>query len=97
MEWESQLMEAHAKSFTRLVGEGARVMNIGFGCGYVDGFIQTWCKPRVHTIVEAHPDVIDQARKSGWAEKEGVDLMQGKWQTVLQSLIDAGDKYVSAF
>jgi len=37
MPWEGALMEAHARFFV-----GTRVLNVGFGCGLVDRYIQRW-------------------------------------------------------
>lgn len=36
---------------------GGDVLNVGFGLGLVDSAIQS-NKPRSHTIIEAHPDVL---------------------------------------
>jgi protein arginine N-methyltransferase 2 len=55
---------------------GADVLNVGFGMGIVDGFIQE-LRPRSHTIVEAHPgvyrrmlqlgcDLVGGARRGVW-------------------------------
>ena len=46
-------MVAHAKK----LDDYACVMNVGFGCGIVDGAIQAnMTPPRRHVIVEPHPD-----------------------------------------
>jgi protein arginine N-methyltransferase 2 len=39
MEWERPLMRAHAEVVCQTKGD---VLNVGFGMGIVDGFIQVW-------------------------------------------------------
>jgi hypothetical protein len=39
MEWERPLMRAHAEVVCQAKGD---VLNVGFGMGIVDGFIQVW-------------------------------------------------------
>eukprot|EP00930_Biecheleria_cincta_P046562 TRINITY_DN32117_c0_g1_i1.p1 TRINITY_DN32117_c0_g1~~TRINITY_DN32117_c0_g1_i1.p1 ORF type:complete len:539 (-),score=133.91 TRINITY_DN32117_c0_g1_i1:57-1628(-) len=82
MGWEAPLMEKHAESL--LVGEGAKVANVGFGLGLVDGFLQKQ-RPSSHAIVEAHPDVLKEMESRGWTEKPGVVVHRGRWQDVVPS------------
>jgi type IV protein arginine methyltransferase len=89
MAWESDIM---AKSADALLSRaGLKVLNIGFGMGIIDSYIQQHTnRPEEHHIVEAHPDVIQDMRKKGWFEKPGVIVHQGKWQDVLPSLVSEG-------
>jgi protein arginine N-methyltransferase 2 len=79
MAWESPLMLAHAKLLCG-VSKDRRVLNIGFGMGIIDGFIQEQGCSR-HTIIEAHPEVAARAARDGWAEC--ATLVEGRWQDVL--------------
>lgn len=47
----------------------------------VDGLLQEVApKPALHVIIEPHPDVLQYMREQGWYEKEGVKILEGKWQ-----------------
>jgi protein arginine N-methyltransferase 2 len=87
MDWETEIMQRHAESI--LPKKGLRAMNIGHGMGIVDTAIQTH-EPVEHHIVEAHPAVLAQMRKTGWFEKPGVHIHEGRWQDVLPKLIADG-------
>lgn len=82
MTWEKPLMEAHAKA---VCSGGGHILNIGFGMGLVDTAIQQYA-PASHTIVEAHPKVYQRMLRDGWAEKENVKIVFGRWQEVLPQL-----------
>ncbi|KAB1204021.1 Arginine N-methyltransferase 2 [Morella rubra] len=82
MAWEKPLMEAHAKA---VCSGGGHILNIGFGMGLVDSAIQQYA-PVTHTIVEAHPAVYERMLRTGWAEKENVKIIFGRWQDVLSQL-----------
>ena len=77
MEWERPLMLAHARAIAPR--PGARVLNVGFGLGIIDGYLQEQ-RPAQHTIVEAHPDVLAHMRAQGWFEKPNVRVVQARWQ-----------------
>jgi protein arginine N-methyltransferase 2 len=36
-------------------------------------------------IIEAHPDVLSHMVSSGWKEKPGVHVLEGKWQNAITS------------
>lgn len=61
------------------------VLNVGFGLGIVDEAIQRHA-PRSHTIIEAHPDVYKHMMEQGWGQKEGVRVVFGRWQDVVQEV-----------
>ena len=86
MEWETPIMQAHADMLVPVEGEGD-VLNIGFGMGIIDRFIQAR-KPRTHTIVEAHPEVYKRMLADGWDKKPGVRILFGRWQDVLPAPSD---------
>mmetsp|Transcript_21503 Transcript_21503/g.27467 ORF Transcript_21503/g.27467 Transcript_21503/m.27467 type:complete len:293 (+) Transcript_21503:113-991(+) len=82
MEWEKPLMEIHAKL---ICGEGGKdVLNVGFGMGIIDTEIQK-LNPRTHTIIEAHPDVYKKMISDGWDKKQGVKILFGRWQDVIDT------------
>lgn len=41
--------------------------------------------PTQHVIIEAHPDVLRHMRETGWYDKIGVKILEGKWQDFLDS------------
>ena len=85
-EWETPLMERHAMEITsrKEPGEGV-VLNIGFGMGIIDRFIERE-RPKQHVIIEAHPDVYKQMIRLGWDKKPNVKVVFGRWQDVIDEL-----------
>ncbi|KAH6572083.1 hypothetical protein BASA60_006855 [Batrachochytrium salamandrivorans] len=83
MGWEAPLMERHAKAIAPT--PGLDVLNIGFGLGIIDEYLQT-LNPATHTIIEAHPDVYNHMVAQGWLQKPGVRVLFGRWQDVLADL-----------
>src|SRR5436305_3106959 len=94
MKWESEIMKASAEVLLPTIGKG-RVLNIGFGMGIIDGYLQDR-KPESHVIVEAHPEVIQRMKDLQWDKKPGVEvsnrasflqanfqIVNSKWQDVL--------------
>lgn len=84
MDWETPIMERSAALITKA---GGSVLNIGFGMGIVDGFIQKH-NPKKHYIVEAHPDVLRRMKQTGWYDKPNVVVLEGTWKKVLPKLVD---------
>lgn len=82
MNWESEWMKRSAEVVSTTKGD---ILNIGFGLGIVDSFIQTH-NPKTHTIVEAHPDIYAKMLKDGWQDKPGVKIIHGRWQDVKDQL-----------
>jgi amino acid adenylation domain-containing protein len=62
-DWEAPLMQALARAAAGARGD---VAEIGFGLGLSAGFVQA-LRPRSHTIVECHPDVLKTLRR--WREQ----------------------------
>jgi len=85
MGWELPIMQ---ETVSRLCSDspedGLSVLNVGFGLGMIDKFFQSH-KPELHVIIEAHPDVLAHMREKGWYEKPGVVILEGKWQTFVDS------------
>lgn len=48
--------------------------------------------PAQHVIIEPHPDVLQHMKDSGWYEKPGVKILEGKWQ----DLIDTSEHILGA-
>ncbi|KAF9241531.1 hypothetical protein BU15DRAFT_87124 [Melanogaster broomeanus] len=89
MGWEREIMHKTVDelclSHPRLAA-GLKVLNVGFGLGIIDGMFQALPKsPSLHVIIEPHPDVLAHMKEQGWHEKEGVKILEGKWQDVLSS------------
>ncbi|KAF7117422.1 hypothetical protein CNMCM5793_006367 [Aspergillus hiratsukae] len=90
MAWETEIMCKSAKKL--LPSTGLRVLNIGHGMGIVDNFIQDQ-SPSAHHIVEAHPAVVAEMKRKGWAEKPGVVIHEGRWQDILPALVAQGETF----
>ena len=80
MEWESDWMEASADIVCKNNGD---ILNIGFGLGLVDSFIQKH-NPKSHTIIECHNDVLNHMKENGWYNR--ANIIEDKWQNVIKKL-----------
>ncbi|ELU38290.1 arginine methyl transferase [Rhizoctonia solani AG-1 IA] len=61
--------------------KGPTILNVGFGLGIIDTLFQSIePPPSRHVIIEPHPDVLAHMRSTGWFDKPGVEIFQGKWQ-----------------
>lgn len=82
MDWESELMNHHAKIVTR---KGGDILEIGFGMGISSEFIQNYgCK--THTIVESHPQILEKLHL--WAtDKLNVIIIEGDWFSLKNKII----------
>lgn len=87
MDWETQIMQRHAE--TLIPRAGLRTMNVGHGMGIVDTAILTH-DPAEHHIIEAHPQVHQRLRETGWYDKPNVHIHEGRWQDVLPKLVEQG-------
>ncbi|CAD6943540.1 unnamed protein product, partial [Tilletia caries] len=61
---------------------GFSVRNIGFGLGIVDTCFQSY-RPGRHVIVEPHPDALAYLRQKEWADREGVEIVEKRWEEAL--------------
>ena len=82
MEWEKPIMKDAASLICR---DGGRILNVGFGLGLIDTYIQSH-RVQEHWIIEAHPDVQNKMKKDGWDQKYNVTCLFDKWQNVLNKL-----------
>lgn len=82
MGWEKPIMEKVANLITQ---KGGSVLNIGFGMGIIDTYIQN-LGPSNHTIIEPHPDVIEYIKSNGWLDKNNVTFVFDKWQNVIETV-----------
>lgn len=91
MDWEDSIMKLAADTlFSGTTNpKEATVLNIGFGMGIIDTYIQEK-NPAHHYICEAHPDVLAKMKQEGWYEKPNVIILEGKWQDTLNKLLDDG-------
>ncbi|KAF2272919.1 arginine N-methyltransferase 2 [Westerdykella ornata] len=87
MDWETQIMQRHAE--TLIPRPGLRTMNVGHGMGIVDTAILSH-NPSEHHIIEAHPQVHQRLRETGWYDKPNVHIHEGRWQDVLPKLVEQG-------
>jgi protein arginine N-methyltransferase 2 len=85
MDWETPIMKRSAELITQ--HPRAVVLNVGFGMGIIDSFIQEH-KPSKHYICEAHPDVLERMERDGWFDKPGVVVLKGRWQDTVPKLFE---------
>ncbi|SCV03519.1 LAME_0H11078g1_1 [Lachancea meyersii CBS 8951] len=95
MDWETDIMRLACSTMFKNAGIDAVVLNIGFGMGIIDTFIQER-KPTKHYICEAHPDVLKHMREEGWYEKPNVVVLEGRWQDTLSAILDEGNVFFDA-
>jgi len=89
MGWEEGIMRETVRKLCldHPKASGLKVLNIGFGLGIIDGLFQSLPShyPTRHVIIEAHPDVLQHMRETGWYDKPGIKILEGKWQDFLDS------------
>ena len=93
MEWEAQLMKAGADTICK---NGGRVLNVGFGMGIIDSYIQEH-NVEEHWIIELHPDVYTKMLKDGWHLKKNVKILFGDWRHYLQYLPKFDGVYIDTW
>lgn len=89
MDWEEPIMRRSAQIITK---PGGVVLNIGFGMGIIDGYIQQ-LSPGRHYIIEAHPTVLQRMKAEGWQDKKNVIVLEGTWKSVLPQLLEDGVRF----
>lgn len=92
MDWETEIMQIAAQTICSNESKEKCVLNIGFGMGIIDNFIQKE-SPTKHYICEAHPDVLNRMKNEGWYERANVVILEGKWQDSLNKLLDEGSTF----
>ncbi|RKP18521.1 S-adenosyl-L-methionine-dependent methyltransferase [Rozella allomycis CSF55] len=95
MAWEAPLMKRHAEILVPRENE-FHVLNIGFGLGIIDSYIQQR-SPKSHTIIEAHPKVLEYMKNNGWYEKENVRILEGTWQDCLPKIMNENYEFCNLF
>ena len=81
MGWERPIMKKVSEILCHNSGD---ILNIGFGMGIVDTYIQE-LNPLSHTVIESHPDVIEYIKTNNWLEKD-ITFIFDKWQNVIDNL-----------
>lgn len=81
MEWEREIMRRQADTVCQ---RGGRVLNVGFGMGIIDSYIQQHDNVSEHWIIEGHPDVQQYMIENGWLEK--AKCIFKPWQDVIHHL-----------
>lgn len=82
MQWERGIMRETARA---LEPRNRRVLNLGFGMGFIDEAIQR-LGPAQHHICEPHPDVYAKMVGDGWLRRRGVKVHHDFWQRVIDEL-----------
>lgn len=82
MEWERPIMKKSAEVICR---KGGRILNVGFGMGIIDSYIQEH-EISEHWIIEPHRDVYTKMFQDGWHIKPNVKILFGDWQWYLKFL-----------
>lgn len=89
MEWERPVMQKVAEIIAGPIPKkgdnGKDVLNVGFGMGIIDSYIQTY-HPRSHTIIEIHPSVIYKMLDDGWLQKRNLIPIFADWRAVYTHL-----------
>lgn len=93
MEWERPIMEKSAEIVCRNKG---RVLNVGFGMGLIDSFIQTHGVDE-HWIIEPHLDVFTKMMDDGWHLKPNVRILHGDWQWFMKYLPQFDGIYIDTW
>ncbi|KAF8973226.1 arginine methyl transferase [Flammula alnicola] len=95
MGWEENIMRetVHKLCDNHPKVSNLKVLNVGFGLGMIDSLFQSLPSiPKEHVIIEAHPDVLAFMREKGWYEREGVTILEGRWQDFIDgpALLSSG-------
>jgi guanidinoacetate N-methyltransferase len=80
--WEEPLMDVLASEVTT---RGGDILEVGFGLGISAGqIIEKGCQS--YTVIEAHPEIAENARKWGARQAVPVEVIEGTWQAVTPTL-----------
>ncbi|TIB28445.1 hypothetical protein E3P86_03857 [Wallemia ichthyophaga] len=88
MAWETPIMKASVRALCDNhpdTQDSLSILNVGFGLGIIDTEFQKY-SPTNHTIIEAHPHVLQHMRETGWYDKPGVTVCEGTWQDHVDSI-----------
>lgn len=84
---ERLIMEESAKIICK---NGGDILNVGFGLGIIDSYIQQHAIDS-HTIIEIHPDVIKYARELGF--DKNARICKGDWRSWVTKFNEEGIKF----
>lgn len=70
--------------------KGGDILNVGFGMGIIDGYIRQ-LNPTSHTIIEAHPGVVQHAFELGFDKTAA--MHQADWRQVVEDWIQRDIKF----
>lgn len=92
MDWEREIMRRQAAT---VCSRGGRVLNVGFGLGIIDSYIQEHENVTEHWIIEGHPDVQQYMIENGWLEK--AKCIFRPWQDVINHLPQFDGIYIDTW
>ncbi|CCE62908.1 hypothetical protein TPHA_0D02720 [Tetrapisispora phaffii CBS 4417] len=102
MDWETGIMKLASDTITSSFDkddDSIAILNIGFGMGIIDTFIEKDLQEKYpnkkvkHYISEAHPDVLKKLKNDGWYDKKNIIILEGRWQDSLNTLLDYGNVF----
>jgi len=73
-----------------VANNGGDILNVGFGLGIIDHFIQLK-NPKSHTIIEPHKQLFNKAIENGWGGN--VEMLNESWITSVDRFIKEGRKF----
>lgn len=82
MDWETDIMKKTAEILCR---NGGDILNVGFGMGIVDTFIESY-NINSHTIIEPHPTVLSKMKNENWFDIQRVKVLEGGWRDFIDEL-----------
>lgn len=82
MDWETDIMKKSAEVICR---NGGDIINIGFGMGIVDTFIESY-NIKSHTIIEPHSRVLQKMKSENWYDIDRVTILEGGWRDYIDDL-----------
>lgn len=85
--YEEPIMKVAAEI---IANKGGDILNVGFGLGIIDHFIQLK-KPTSHTIIEPHKQLYNEAMKNGW--DKNVTMLNECWTVSVDRFIKEGRKF----
>lgn len=83
--WEDNYMKSLAAMAT---SQGGKVLEVGFGMGISAGYIQKSKKIKLHTVIECHPVIFENAQKmfKKQIESRRMEILKGFWEQVTSKL-----------
>ena len=93
MNWVDEWMYESAKIVCK---NGGDILNIGFGLGIVDNYIQKY-SINSHTIIEPHPDIHRKIVQDGWYKNPSVKVIYDEWENVIEHLPSYDGIYFDAY